>query len=100
MAMAILDYFLAQRKEIQKDKLPVATRDLMNEFIKNDYETHKQKTKYAAYTAFRLACEKLGILPTSYKTFSKAVKMRPRYEQLSKRQGPRAAYKSKEFYWE
>lgn len=73
---------------------------LIEEFVQNDYETHKQKGKYVVYSAYRLTCEQRGIMPASYKTFCKAVKNRSRYEQTLKRQGRRAAYKDKEFYWE
>jgi putative transposase len=81
-------------------KLPASTLSLMDEFVENEYETLKQKRKYEVYAAFLRACEQRGILPTSYKTFIKAVKLRPRYQQVSKRQGRKAAYKHKEFYWE
>lgn len=73
------------------DKLPPATKALINEFIDNDYETIKQKRKFEVYAAFRLTCERRGILPASYKTFWKAIKLRPRYEQAVKRQGAKAA---------
>lgn len=82
------------------DKLPSTTKALINEFINNQYETNKQKRKSAVYASFRLACEQRGVLPASYKTFWKAVKSRPCYEQKVKRQGTKAAYKFKEFYWE
>lgn len=83
-----------------KGKLPAPTLELMNEFIENDYETHKQKSKSAVYSLYRLTCERRGVMPASYKTFCRAVKKRPRYEQIFKRQGRKAAYKDKEFYWE
>jgi hypothetical protein len=82
-----------------KDKLPAPCRKLLNDFIENDYETHKQKGKSAAYSAYRLACERLSVIPASYKTFCKAVNQRPRYNQTLKRQGSKAAYEKKEFYW-
>src|SRR5215213_1607480 len=65
-----------------KDKLPQLTSSLLYEFIENDYETNKQKGKSAVYAAYRLVCERRGILPASYKTFSNAVKRRPRYKQM------------------
>lgn len=89
-----------KRKGNERDKLPPATRTLINEFIDNDYETIKQKRKFEVYAAFQLACERRGMLPASYKTFWKAIKLRPRYKQVEKRQGSKAAYKYKEFYWE
>lgn len=81
-------------------KLPSTTLNLLEEFIANDYETLKQKGKLASYCTFQKACSEQGILAPSYKTFQKAIKMRPQYEQMSKRLGHRAAYKHETFYWE
>ena len=72
----------------------------MNEFITTDYESPKQKTRYASWIALKLACERRGILAPSLKTFCLAVHSRPRFEQVAKRQGPRAAYAHEDFYWE
>lgn len=83
-----------------RSKLPTSTKELMNDFIENEYETLKQKRKYEVYASFLRTCGQRGILPASYKTFTKAVKRRSRFEQISKRQGRKAAYKHKEFYWE
>lgn len=82
------------------DKLPLAVRSLMREFIETNYETEKQKGKFAVYASYEKACKERGLQPASYKTFADAVKHRPRYVQTSKRQGSKAAYKDKEFYWE
>ena len=81
-------------------KLPEETRALMAEFISSDYETLKQKTKYASWIALKLACDKRGIVAPSYKTFSLAVGRRPGFEQKLKRQGRRAAYMQEPFYWQ
>ena len=81
-------------------KLPKETRDLMNEFIITDYESLKQKTRYASWIALKLACERRGILAPSLKTFCLAVRSRPAFEQTAKRQGHRAAYSREDFYWE
>lgn len=81
-------------------KLPEQSLGLMNDFIENEYETHKQKGKFEVYATYRLTCEQRGILPASYKTFCNAVKQRPQYNLTLKRRGPKAAYKHKEFYWE
>jgi transposase InsO family protein len=89
-----------ERRGNPSDKLPPATRQLINYFIENDYETHKQKGKFAVYAAYLKACEGQQVEPASYKTFCRAVKLRPAGEQTFKRQGRRAAYKYQEFYWE
>lgn len=83
-----------------KDRLPSPSRELINEFIENHYETHKQQGKFAVYSRYHLSCDRQGIIPASYKTFCKVVKQRPRYKQTLKRQGRKAAYADKEFYWE
>jgi putative transposase len=82
------------------DKLPPATRELLKRFIEQGYETHKQQGRFAVYAAYRQECEAGGVEPASYKTFCRAVNLRPAYEQTLKRLGRRAAYKHKEFYWE
>lgn len=82
------------------DKLPPASRELLNRFVQQEYETHKQKRKFAVYAAYQQECEARGVVPASYKTFCRAVKQRPAHEQTLKRQGRRAAYKHKEFHWE
>lgn len=81
-------------------KLSEAARTLMDQFVADHYETFKQKKKQAVYGQFRLACEKQGLQPPSYKTFAVAIKQRPQQEQTQKRQGPKVAYQSAPFYWE
>ena len=81
-------------------KLPEESRTVMSEFIASDYETLKQKTKYASWIVLKLACERRGIVAPSYKAFSLAVLDRPGFEQTLKRQGPRAAYPQETFYWQ
>jgi putative transposase len=81
-------------------KLPEESRTVMSEFIASDYETLKQKTKYASWIALKLVCERRGIVAPSYKAFNLAVLNRPGFEQTLKRQGPRAAYLREAFYWQ
>lgn len=80
-------------------RLPLETWELLLDFIDKDYETLKQKRKFEVYATYKLSCEKRGVIPASYKTFCQAVKDRPIYKQTEKRQGKRAAYKHKPFYW-
>jgi putative transposase len=84
----------------EKDKLPAATRALIEEFIQKDYETIKQKKVFEVYAAFARVCQEKGVMVASYKTFCQAVKQRPNEEQTLKRQGRRAAYQKQSFYWE
>lgn len=81
-------------------KLPQESFDLMNQVIDEDYETYKQKTKWASYCKLVKLCEEKGILTPSYRTFREEIKKRSTYQQTKKRQGRRAAYKHKQFYWE
>jgi putative transposase len=80
-------------------RLDSATITLLNKFIENDYETIKQKRKYEVYGSYLRACDEEAITPASYKTFCKAIKQRTRFDQVVKRQGRRAAYPNKPFYW-
>jgi transposase InsO family protein len=80
-------------------RLDQATILFLNEFIEKDFESLKQKKKYEVYAAFLRACEKDAVIPASYKTFCRAIKHRSRYEQVLKRQGRRAAYLHKPFFW-
>jgi putative transposase len=73
---------------------------MMIEFIANDYETLKQKTMFAAWSALKLTCDRQQIPAPSYKTFTIAVHRRAGPEQTLKRQGSRAAYQLQPFYWE
>ena len=81
-------------------KLPQESFDLMNLVIDEDYETYKQKTKRASYGKLVKLCEEQGIFTPSYRTFREEIKKRSTYQQTKKRQGRRAAYKHKQFYWE
>jgi putative transposase len=89
-----------ERRGNATSKLPEAAKSLMDEFIDNDYETLKQKTKKASWLALRLECEQRGIIAPSYKTYRLAIGRRPGLEQTLKRRGHRAAYEQETFYWE
>lgn len=80
-------------------KLSEGTRALMTEFIDKNYETLKQKSIMASWQALRLACEKAGSAAPTYKTFRLAIRQRPRFDQVLKRCGRRAAYQHEPFYW-
>jgi transposase InsO family protein len=80
-------------------KLPEASRRLMHEHIDRDYETLKQKTRYASWIQLKLACDAQATPAPSYKTFCLAVSARPTFDQTLKRQGQRASYQVATFYW-
>lgn len=69
------------------------TITILHEFIEHEYEQHKQKNKREVYGEFVNFCRDKGLstIP-SYKTFVAQVNHRPRYEQVTKRAGRRAAY--------
>ena len=81
-------------------KLPETSHRLMLEYIERDYETLKQKTKYASWIQLKLACETQAIPTPSYKTFCIAVRQRPASDQALKRKGRRASYQLDAFYWD
>ena len=80
-------------------KLPETSLRLMREHIERDYETLKQKTKYASWIQLKLTCDAQGAPAPSYKTFCLAVRARPAFDQTLKRQGLRASYQVAEFFW-
>jgi len=82
------------------NRLPEQARSLMMELIDTDYESLKQKTMYATWSALKLACDRRQIAAPSYMTFTLAVHHRARAAQVEKRRGQRAAYSVQPFYWE
>lgn len=82
------------------DKITTTAKNLMAQFIENEYETIKQKPMVEVYGALTQKCEALGIKPPSYVTFTFAIKNREPHQQILKRRGPRAAYQHTEFYYE
>jgi transposase InsO family protein len=81
-------------------RLPEESRNLLAEFVTNDYESLKQKSRAASWAALKRTCEEKGLLAPSYVTFCLAVRERPVFEQTLKRQGHRAAYTHSPFYFE
>lgn len=90
----------ASRRGNRTPRLSEASRHLMEEFLDQDYETLKQKTKYASWVGLKLSCEAKAVPAPSYKTFCVAVNKRPSFNQTLKRQGRRASYQLETFYWE
>ncbi len=89
-----------QSKGNRSKKLPQQTIELIEKVIAEDYETYKQKNMLASYRSLVHLCEREGVFTPSYMTFTTQVKKRSKYMQTKKRQGRRAAYQHKEFYWE
>jgi len=81
-------------------KLPELTWTLMRDFINNQYENLRQKTRCHVYGALVRACEAQDTPAPSYKTFTLEIARRPQYEQVLKRRGHRAAYQHEPCYLE
>jgi len=81
-------------------RLPEKACNLLTMFIKNDYESLKQKSKIASWAAMKRKCDEAGIVAPSYVTFCAAVRGRPAFDQNLKRRGHRAAYVHAPFYFE
>jgi len=90
----------ASQRGNRGSKVPEESRALLNQYIEHDYETLKQKTRFATWAMLRRACEEKGIVAPSYVTFCLAVRQRPVFENVLKRQGRRAAYTHEPFYWQ
>ena len=85
----------------RRSRLPEAVMTALNEFVEHEYETHKQKRKYEVYGELVNYCKSKGLMTIpSYKTFIAAVNRRPRYQQIQKRAGSRAAYQHEPMRWE
>ena len=81
-------------------RLSEESRDLLIQFIENDYENLRQKTKIVSWAALKRKCNERGIEAPSYVTFCVAVRERATFEQTLKRRGRRAAYTHASFYFE
>lgn len=91
---------LTHNRGFRGSKLPQATWRLIEDFIENDYETHKQKRKYEVWIVLKNRCDERGVIAPSYKTFARAISQRRGYLQTFKRKGRRAAYQEEPFYLE
>lgn len=80
-------------------KIAKQQRDLITEFIENEYEQIKQKSMKTVFGSYLLKCDEIKIEPVSYKTFGKEIKRRNKHDQVSARKGSRAAYNLEEFHW-
>ncbi len=89
-----------QQKGNSTRKLPEASRQLMATIIHEDYETLRQKSAYASWSALQIACRDRDLIAPSYQTFRLAVRGQGGHSQTLHRMGPRAAYKHEAFYWE
>lgn len=68
-------------------RLPEESRDLLIQFIENDYENLRQKTKIASWAALKRKCDERGIEAPSYVTFCVAVRERATFRTNVKAAG-------------
>ena len=76
------------------------TLKFIEEFIENDYQNLKQMNKATVYGKFVVKCEENHVPATSYKVFIQEIKKRSGYAQTKRRQGRKAAYNEKPWFWE
>lgn len=81
-------------------RLSEGSRNLLAQFVENDYEDFRQKTKVASWAALKRKCDDLGIIAPTYVTFCTAVRERPTFLRTLKRQGRRASYAHSTFYFQ
>ncbi len=81
-------------------KAPTESKELLDTFITEHFETPRQATAASVYLAYQSACIEKNITPLSRYTFYESLKKRPLQEQTSKRFGSKAAYRHQPWYWE
>lgn len=93
---------LVRRKDRgnRTSRLPDESRRLLIQLVENDYESLRQKNKFASWSALKRRCDELNVEAPSYVTFCTAVNRRPVFQQALKRRGRRAAYTHSAFYFE
>ncbi len=91
---------LRAKRGNRQAKLPSESLELVTQFIEEQYETTKKKSKRAVYGQLIVACQEEKIKIPSYRTFRQRVKGRDQYEQTRRRQGKRSAYWLEPIYLE
>lgn len=89
-----------KKKGNKQERFSNEVTELMESYIKNEYENTIQKNKALVYGAFKNACEQKGYVAPSLQTFCKKIDMRPIEEKEGARKGKRAQYQKETFYWE
>ena len=84
----------------RQPKAPTESRELLDKFISEHFETPRQATAASVYRAYVRACSTLNLQPLSNRTFYQRLKKRPIHEQTLKRKGAKAAYATEPFVWE
>lgn len=83
---------LRNRRGNRTIKISAGTQELVDQFIEEQYETVKQKSKRAVYGQLLGVAAEAKVQVPSYPTFCQRVNQRDHHEQTQRRQGERAAY--------
>jgi putative transposase len=81
-------------------KAPPASRELLDSFIAEHFETPRQAPAASVYRAYQRACAERHLQPLSQYTFYQHIKQRGGATQTEKRKGARAAYQETPWFWE
>jgi putative transposase len=81
-------------------KAPLSSRELLDTFIAEHYETSRQAPAISVYRAYQRACTIRKIPYLSISTFYSRLKQRRTVEHLKKRQGTKAIYARQPWIWE
>jgi putative transposase len=81
-------------------KAPVASRDLMDTFITEQFETPRQAPASAVYRTYAQECRRRNLPALSANAFYQRIKQRAGPHQTEQREGTRAAYPERPWYWE
>ncbi len=81
-------------------KAPNSSKELLDTFIAEYFETPRQAPAISVYRAYQRACEQQGIPHLATSTFYQRLKQRRSTEHLKKRQGTKATYARQPWVWE
>jgi putative transposase len=81
-------------------KAPQASRDLMETFISEQFETPRHAPAASVYRAYEQECRKRHLTALSASAFYQRIKQRSGPHQTEQREGARAAYRETPWYWE
>lgn len=79
-------------------RISAPVRELMDQFIREKYETPASPLMSHVHRLLSNACLDRGYAAPSLRTFSLYIRKRPQYEQLRKREGRRSAYAKRPSY--
>ena len=81
-------------------KAPSESRELLDKFIAEHFETPRQAKAASVYRAYQRTCQERSLTPLSRSTFYQRLKKRRSSKQIKKRQGAKVAYDQQPWHWE